>query len=510
MSPSALTGTQWFPAKGLNTAQPAHRVPMDMASAGFDFVVDENEVLKKRDGYAQVNSTEVSASPSITSLSSLYLSSGTKYELLGTSNGSVYQESAGVVTAQVFSGLQTTYPLDYTQFLDSVIVLDGSSSPYTWDGSATGTISAAPSSARYGETHLNKFFLTGIAGNLSRVDYSATGDFNTYTGAGTDQFQVEQNNGQITTGIKSFSGNELVIFKERSMFKLLGVDKPSFTLSSIDLTIGCISNRTIQVFKSSTQGGILVFASQDGIYVYDGVTPRKISSYIQDFWDSINRTKYDIFDSTIDFDKGRYLLSVATGSDSINSRIISVDLLHPWEDENGLHFPITLWRVSAQSLNTEFVSSTNAQRLVFGGSSDGLKYYFGTLYSDNGDSIESYVVTPLMKFEDGLGQENCLRRIYSAWVTTAGSITVSSENKDGTEWVEEEIIQAVGAGAAIGVDFQIGISAIGVPEASFTARTNTQVRSRRIKIRFLQDSATRYFNLQSPVEFYYKRGGLRN
>ena len=506
--PTKLQGVKWFPSRGLNTAQPPHEVPMDMASDGFDVIVNDNKKLTKRDGFDNINGTSVSASATINSFGSLYLSSGTNFEIFGTSNGGVWQESAGVVTASVFSGLSTTQPFDYTQFLDSMIVLDGNVTPRTWTGSASGTISAAASASKYGETHLNKFFLAGMSYATSRVDYSTTGDFNVWTGTGTDQFQVSQNDGQDVTGLKSFSRNELVIFKDYSMYKLIGYDKASFNLMSIDTNIGCVNNKSIQNYKTSVQGGILIFAYRDGIYVYDGATAKKVSSYIQDFWDTLNQNKFINMRSCIDIGKGRYMLSVTTGSDTTNSRIIVIDLLHPWQDENGLHFPIWIWRVSAQGLHTEVVGSTNLQRLVFGDTT-GFKHQFGTFYSDNGATIESYVTTPLMAFTDGLAEEACLRRIYTAWESTAGSIEVSSELKDGTDWVSQDTIQTSGQGAALGVDFQIGVSPVGLPEATFTHRSNTQVRSRRIKARFLQDSTTRYFTMQDPVEFYYKTGGQR-
>ena len=507
---STLRPSLWFPSRGLNTAQPPHTISMNMASAGLDVIVEENTVLKPRPGYADVNGTAVSASPTLHSFGSLYLSSGTSYELIGTSNGGIWSDESGTVTASIFDGLSTTQGFDFTQFLDTVIILDGTNIPQTWTGTATGTISAAATAAKYGDTHLEKFFISGISANRSRVDYSQTGDFNTWTGAGTDQFNVAQNNGQIITGIKSFARNELVIFKERSMYKLIGYDKPSFNLVTVDKTIGCIDNRSIQNYKSSTSGGLMMFAFRDGIYAYDGNTPRKITSYIQDFWDSVNKTRFQWVDSTLDVERGRYLLTVSVGSGVLNTRIIVVDLLHPWEDENGLHFPIWIWRVSAQALHTEIVSSTNAERLVIGGSADGKKSNFDTAFrADDGVAVSSEVETGLMDFRDSIGREQCLRRMYSALEATTGNIKVATEVKDGDDWVCQETIESSGDADSIGVDFQIGVSAIGLPEATFTARTNIKARSRRIKVRYKQVSATRTFALQSPVEFYTKPGGMR-
>lgn len=481
---------------------------MDMASDGQDFVIDENSIIKKRDGFDEVNATAVSANPTIDSFASLRLSNGTVHEVFGTSNGGVWEEDSGVVTASIFTGLGTTRALEYTQFLDTLIIADSVNTIKTWDGSATGEITAAASAAKFVETHLNKLFVAGMSYATSRVDYSATGDFNTWTGSGTDQFNVEQNNGQDITGIKSYARNELIIFKENSTHKLIGFDRPSFNLLTVDKTIGCIESKTIQNFKASTGGGLLVFAYIDGLYVYDGSQINKISSYVQDIWDSINSTRYSQMVSTLDSENGRYLIAFATGSSTTNDTMLCVDLKHPWIDDNGFHFPIFKWTVSAQGLHTEIDQTTNREKIVFGGNADGFKYYFGTFYSDNGSAIDSYITTPLMAFADGISLSNNLKRITNAFVSTSGDVDIETEIKDGDEWITQETISTQGSGASLGIDFQIGVSAIGLPEATFTVNTNVRVRGRRIKVRFRQNSSTRYYNMEAPVEFYWNSAGI--
>jgi hypothetical protein len=64
--------------------------------------------------------------------------------------------------------------------------------------------------------------VTGIAGQLSTVYYSATGSYATWSGAGTGSFNVAQNDGTVCKGIKSFSANELIVFKDSSMWKYIG------------------------------------------------------------------------------------------------------------------------------------------------------------------------------------------------------------------------------------------------------------------------------------------------
>ena len=52
-------------------------------------------------------------------------------------------------------------------------------------------------------------------------------------------------------------------------------------------------------------------------------------------------------------------------------------------------------------------------------------------------------------------------------------------------------------------------SAVGATEITGTQRIDAQARSRRIKMRFYQSSATDYFKIQAPIELMYKAGGTR-
>jgi hypothetical protein len=446
---------------------------------------------------------------------SLYLSGGTKYELAGCSNGSVWRfETAsgdvptGVCSANVFEAgvMATGQPIDFTQFLDTGIFLDGLSA-VTWNGTNSAVITALPSAgisgAKYGELHLNKFFVAGIAGALSSVAYGPTGAiYSAWIGTGTDQFQVEQNDGTVVTGLKSFASNELVIFKDRSMWKLLGDLADNFALVSVDKQVGCVSNRTIQLYQ-----GVLIWANRDGVYVYDGSSPRKISSYVQDIWDTVNMARAGFFTSTIDTKRGLYLISVTTDANTANNLTLAFDAKHPWTDSEGLHFPCFPWRVPAQSYNQE-IDTGSIAHLVMGGTA-GWKYYFSDdLYQDNGTSFEWVVDTPLMPFNDGIGNENCLRRVYVPYKNTSGTIEFYTEIKDGGGWVQHDSISTSSPAAAIGVDFIIGVSPVGADTITGTARINANARSRRIKARF-RNLADERVQIDAPVEFYFKRGGQR-
>lgn len=507
--PTALQGNNWFPVKGLFLNNLGQNAPNDMASDGFDFVINNGVELLKRDGYARVNSVPVSASATCIGLHSLYLSNGTNQELILGTSGTVYIDSNGTVTASAVGGVFISDPVDYCQHLDTGIFVNGSSNPITWDGTVSGNISAAPSAGISCAAHLNKLFIA--IKSTSMFKYCATGSLHTWTGAGTDTVNVDQNNGQEIVALRSFARNELIIFKENSMYKFIGETASNFTLIKIDDSIGCSCVKSIKTYRSNTGGGLMLWAYRDGIYAYDGTVPRKISGYIQIFWDTLNRSRFKWMDATVDNDNARYLLTVPTGSNTTNTRVIVVDLSTQWQDDNGLHMSMFLWRIVAQSFNTEINSTTNIQRIVFGETLGRKSYFSSSLNSDNAGGITVSVTTPMMPLDGNLGIENCIRRLYGSFKTTGGTVDLSYNATDSSDFTSCGTIDLNAAGGTyqIGIDFEIGVASIGIPETSSFRRANINARGERLKIKLENTSSFQGFGMYQPIEFWYKAGGQR-
>jgi hypothetical protein len=306
--------------------------------------------------------------------------------------------------------------------------------------------------------------------------------------------------------MQSFARNELVIFKERSMGKLIGYDKASFNLLTIDRSIGCSCKRSIQNFKANTTGGLMLWANWDGIYAYDGSTPKKVSQKIQPFWDLINKDYMVNMVSSIDEDNGLYFISVPYGSgQTTNNYTIVLNLNQPYQDDEGFHVPAFIWSDGWYSMNQE--TSTNTAKVVMGGT--GYKYYYSDmLYSNAGSSVTAYIVSPGFTF-DTLGYSNALRRLYCVMSSATGNMSVYGNFVDSDDWVLQQTFDMSGGAARLGIDFALGLSPLGFPEANFSQRINTNLRGRRIKIKFEQASDSDRFTLNAPVELYFKRGGMQ-
>ena len=89
---------------------------------------------------------------------------------------------------------------------------------------------------------------------------------------------------------------------------------------------------------------------------------------------------------------------------------------------------------------------------------------------------------------------------------TAGTIEFYTCPLDGSTWTQWDSISSDSPAAAIGVDFIIGVSPIGSATITGTSRINTQVRSRRMKLRF-RNYANEFVQIEAPVELYFKGRG---
>ena len=90
----------------------------------------------------------------------------------------------------------------------------------------------------------------------------------------TGWFDVQKNDGESITAMVSFKNQFDVVFKENSMWALIGGDEepipgvPLLKLDCIDSTVGCIAPNSVCFIE-----GVLVWWSNKGLYYYDGSGP---------------------------------------------------------------------------------------------------------------------------------------------------------------------------------------------------------------------------------------------
>ena len=164
-----------------------------------------------------------------------------------------------------------------------VSIVDGVNSPAIYDGSTFTDLIAAPADV-VGATQVIDFKNHIFYGKLDVLSFTAPFlDTNFETGDGAGSIRV----GDTITGLAIFR-EQLIVFTEKTIFKLTGVSSSTFVLTAITLDIGCIDGDTIQEI-----GGDIMFLTGDGLRLLSatdrigdfglGVVSKTIQNVMTDF-----------------------------------------------------------------------------------------------------------------------------------------------------------------------------------------------------------------------------------
>ncbi|MGL5352158.1 MAG: hypothetical protein ACRDA5_02385 [Clostridium sp.] len=183
---------------------------------------------------------------------------------------------------------------------------------------------------RYLELHYERIWLCGDAEFPSKL-YFSTADVN---GFDPEDFTVPvseeeanmhggeidlyTNDGGKIIGLKVVF-DDLVIFKDKSIFKIFGNNPMNYTKIQIFSSNGAIADGTIV----NTHVGAL-FINKDAIFLYDGSNVRPISQKIDRTFKTLN-LEY-LHRAVATFHKGKYILAVPENSSQFNGLIIEYDL----------------------------------------------------------------------------------------------------------------------------------------------------------------------------------------
>lgn len=228
----------------------------------------------------------------------------------------------------------------------------------TWDPGAASdpTVSAAsPPVATTGAWLRNYFFAAGDPSYPDWVYFSNNLAPRTFTA--DDVFRVNTGDGQKIVKLEPFKLNELVIYKEKSIFILdiSGViPLTNWELQPVAKSIGCVAPKSVinigndQWFLSSEPFAIrsLVRTSLDKLFI------DMVSQPIQDIFNgtgeiAINRTQIDKACAVL-YDN-KYILAIPTGTSTTNNYIVIFDFItKSWYSIDGWY--ISSWVVYENNL----------------------------------------------------------------------------------------------------------------------------------------------------------------
>ena len=136
-----------------------------------------------------------------------------------------------------------------------IAIVDGVNAPALYDGGTFTALVGAPTDV-ISATNVIAFKKHLFFANLDLLTFTAPSlDTNFEAGDGAGNIRIGDN----ITGLSVFR-EQLIIFTEKTIFKLSGTSLSNFVLEPITLDIGCIDGDTIQEI-----GGDIMFLTEDGL-----------------------------------------------------------------------------------------------------------------------------------------------------------------------------------------------------------------------------------------------------
>lgn len=258
-----------------------------------------------------------------------------------------------------------------------------------------------------------EIFPTAQPANLAQIRASLADDPESYD-ANTGIMSVAEENGQAVRA--AFKLREQLYFvKERSFYTTQddGVNEPDkWTISEISSVVG-----TPSINGVDTGEDWAVIASREGLYLYDGSEPVKISQEIQPTWDQINWEYGHTLWVRVDTQNKRILVGVPFGSAAtapnlilmmdyrglaISSEITAASPVHFSTITKKLFFfgnarKWSPWNVAARAASLIERPNGTAQMFFGNAGANGKIYQFSNAQlSDDGVAINSYYTTAFL------------------------------------------------------------------------------------------------------------------
>ena len=385
---------------GLNNGADPTAVADNEASDLDNVVFTTSGAIKKREGFSHLNSSASPTSAGVSTGGTMYRQSdGDRFlvRLVNDSSGDLIQKmdygvgTAGPdgtwddITGATAIAVGTDNQGDFTQAFDTLVIEDGvnTTAPFKWTGSGNAAaLGGSPPSATMVEYHKNHLWSAGDSSNRSRVSFSnicttSSSCIETYTA--TDFFELDTNDGQVVTGLKS-GLDCLYVWKTSSIWRLCGSSRDTFTQEQMVRDIGTTSNNAIAVINNQ-----FLFKTHLGDYaVYDGgINVQILSTKIEGTLGSLNLDRIDDV-RAVAFDDGTgdqdyYACETFAGA-STHNRVLVYDTFHKaWTKFSGINCN-ALWTYEV---------GTSESAIAFGDYSGFVSRYPDTT-ADAGEAISAY------------------------------------------------------------------------------------------------------------------------
>lgn len=332
--------------------------------------------------------------------------------LILAANGSLYKIQSGVLSliASGFSSDYWDYVNNNVNSEDVVILTNGVDPIKVYNnttlrnlkGAGIDSSELAPK-GKYIDLHYERlwvcddnsiYFSTANANGFDIDDFTAPVEPEEEVNQHGGEIFLYTNDGSKIIGMRVIF-DDIILYKEKSMYKIFGTDPSNYQKVQIFSAAGGIADRSIAV---SEKGSFHIDAK--GIYFYDGVNITLISQKLNDTFTKLNRTYLNNACGYIWNNK--YILAVPEGASTVNNLIIEYDI----DNQNFM-------------LKRGFEVSSfvdHGDNLLFVGA-DNRIYKYSDTNTFNGNPIECY-------WESGyttVGYPNANKEFESLYFTSFGS-----------------------------------------------------------------------------------------
>ena len=334
--------------------------------------------VTKRFGKVAINTVTLGASVKILGGIQFRLSSGTDYQVVGTSDGRVVHINIDGTTANLATGKSTNAGVRYrfAVYNDLLHITNGYDAPMTWDGTTFANMAGSPpATGQVIVMHGNRAFMTARA-VPSRLYWSKLNNTLDWTGTTDAGFMdVEPNDNSTIIDLVS-SIQELVILKGRRPYRLQGIGPVTgYTVADHLVptvgSVGAISSQGAQfalndVYYVSELGLHNLTQTQQFGDLKEAFLSDRVEPYFRLYSDvalALNQLSKAVL--AYDSQANNLYLCVDSDNDAVNDTTLCYDLvLKAW----------TVWTSTPFASMFTVRHPTTGAREVWGGGYDGFVY----------------------------------------------------------------------------------------------------------------------------------------
>lgn len=348
--------------------------------------------IVKRQGYDRLNEVALTGTDNVTSFYQYIRDDGTEFAIATHSTSLNKMESLDGTWDAITGSLTITADKNWKwiTWKDTLIGTDDADTPIKWTGTGNGTTLALPTDlqkARDVVVYRNFLMLfnvtIAVTDHPSRFYFSNLNTLNTWSAL--DFIDVTPSDGDEIVGAIVL-GEDLYIFKRNTVYRVrvTGDSVSPFSVRRTFSHVGAVSTYAIKNINNT-----IVFASNDGVYAFDGNRSIKISTDVDPTWLNINKAKLSEISMAHYKKLSHVWISYADGSATTNDKTLV------WDYSNQAW---TLYKgINAASTDTYIDGGVEK---LFHGDYAGFVFQDDSGDSDDAVAIDAYWVSKWNDFGD--------------------------------------------------------------------------------------------------------------